>query len=365
MPVLIRTTAELVHRLPALAAAPSVALDTEFHPEKAYTPRLMLVQLRPAGGEALLIDPLSDVDLRPLGPVLSATTLLVHGGAADLSLLAIHTGAVPSQVVDTQLAAAFCGLGWPRRLQDLVQLALGRTLPKQETLSDWSRRPLSPEQLRYAADDVELLHELAAELLARINKLGNLAWFEAAQAEAVAAALVPPPPQDAWRRVPGAHLLGDRDRAALQALAAWRQERAIAADVPLNHIVADAVMFDLARRRPSTVQELRENRRMPSNVWRQAGDVVLAVLRGSETAPVPAALRRGPRLDALRLGARIAAAKVGMDGDLLLTDCELDYVFSGSVERSWRRQALGSVFDDFVSGKKMIASDGALVSMSI
>ncbi|GDX80583.1 ribonuclease D [Deltaproteobacteria bacterium] len=365
MPVLIRTTAELLVRLPALAGAPSIALDTEFHPEKYYTPRLMLVQLRPAGREALLIDALADVDLRPLGPILSATTLLVHGGAADLSLLHLHAGASPTKVIDTQLAAAFCGMGWPRRLQDLVHLALGRTLTKQETLSDWSRRPLSPDQLRYAADDVEGLHELVAALLERITQLGNLAWFEAAQAEAVATALKPPPPEDAWRRVPGAHLLSDRERAALQALAAWRQERAIAADIPLNHVVADAVMFDLARRRPTTVEELRENRRMPSNVWKQAGDAVLAALREAERAPPPSPLRRGSRCDALRLGARIVAAASGMEGDLLLNDCELDYILGGTRSKSWRRQALGPVFDEFVAGTRWIDGNGTLISAPI
>lgn len=365
MPVLIRTTAELLGHLPALAAAPSIALDTEFHPEKYYTPRLMLVQLLPAGGEALLIDALAEVDLRPLGPILSATTLLVHGGAADLSLLHLHAGAAPARVIDTQLAAAFCGFGWPRRLQDLMRLALGRTLTKQETLSDWSRRPLTPDQLRYAADDVEGLHELVATLLARITALGNLQWFELAQAEAVAASLVPPPPGDAWRRVPGAHLLSDPERAALQALAAWRQERAIAADIPLNHVVADAVIFDLARRRPTNVQELRENRRMPSNVWKQSGDAVLAALRAAERAAPPAPLPRGPRCEALRLGARIVAAASGMEGDLLLPDCELDYILGETSAGTWRRQALGLEFEKFVTGKSLIASTGGLVSASV
>ncbi len=365
MPVLIRTTAELLVRLPALAAAPSIALDTEFHPEKYYSPRLMLVQLRPAGGEALLIDALAEVELRLLGPVLSATTLLVHGGAADLALLREHAGVSPSRVIDTQLAGAFCGLGWPRRLQDLVHLVLGRTLTKQETLSDWSRRPLSSDQLRYAADDVKLLHELVAALLARVTTLGNLQWFEAAQREAVEAALAPPAARDAWRRVPGAHLLGERERAALQALAAWRQERAIAGNVPLNHVVADAVMFDLARRRPANVLELRENRRMPSHVWKQCGEAVLAALRDAEHGVAPAALRRGPRCDALRLGARIVAAAAGMEGDLLLTDCELDYILDGTWEASWRREALGSTFDDFLSGTKVIDAEGRLVSVRI
>ena len=361
MPVYIRTTAELEARIPTIAASPSVALDTEFHPEKAYTPRLMLLQLRPARGDSLLIDPLDGVDLGLLSTALAGATLLIHGGTTDLSLLALHTGLHARRVVDSQLAAAFCGLGWPRRLQDLALTVLGRTLTKQCTVSDWSHRPLSQDQLRYAADDVELLHELTHALLARVTALGNLAWFEAAQAEAAAAALVPTDPERAWRRVPGAHLLNDAERAALQALAAWRERRARDADQPPHQILVDAMMFDIARRRPTSIDSLRENRRMHAGVWKFHGEEILERLRTAEGADPPAALRRGARVDALRLAARIAAAARGMEGDLLLTDDELLATEDPDRAPSWRREALGPEFDQFVEGSTLIDAQGRLV----
>jgi len=361
MPPLLRTDADLRAALPALWAAPALALDTEFHPEKAYFPKLMLVQLGPVGGEPIIVDPLGSVNLRLLGEVLSKKRLLVHGGAQDLLLIQRELGAVPTEVFDTQLAAGFAGLGYPRRLQDLLVALGGPELEKGETLSDWSRRPLSADQLGYAVDDIRVLPGLVETLEARLERFGNREIFAAAQAEVLAMSIAPPDDDIVWRRVPGAHLLSPPERAALRELAGWREARARGLDTAPGHLVSDAVLLDLVRRRPTTVERLRENRRMPSQVWRQYGEEVLAVLQGSSETIPPPPLARGPRVDALRLAARLVAESRGIAGDLLLTESELNYILEEKHSEGWRRRALGPEFQDLLEERLLMTASGRLI----
>lgn len=361
MPQLLRTDADLRATLPALWAAPAIALDTEFHPEKAYFPKLMLLQLGPLGGEPFIVDPLGAVNLRLLGEVLSKKRLLVHGGAQDLLLIQRELGAVPTEVFDTQLAAGFSGLGFPRRLQDLLVALGGPELEKGETLSDWSRRPLSADQLGYALDDIRVLPGLVDALEARLDGYGNREIFAEAQAEALATALAPPDDEIVWRRVHGAHLLSPEERAALRELAGWREARARGLNTAPGHLVSDAVLLDLVRRRPTTVDRLRENRRMPSQVWRQYGEEVLAVLRGSTDTVPPPPLARGPRVDALRLAARLVAESRGIAGELLLTESELHYILEEISSAGWRRRALGPEFEELLEERLLMSATGRLI----
>jgi ribonuclease D len=357
MSVLVESNAHLDRVLPALETADEIALDTEFHPERSYRPRLMLLQLCVSGGEPVVVDVLGSVSLPRLALALERARVVVHGGAADLQLVREHVGIRPTRLADTQLVAAFAGLGWPRRLQELVDGVLGVHLSKGSTLSDWSRRPLTAEQLAYAVSDVTLLAMLEARLRERVRALGNEGWLAEAEAEQLATAGDPPDPQQAWRRVPGAHLLDAPGRRALHALARWREERASARDLPVKHVVSDAVLLDLARRRPGSVAEMRENRRMPSAVWKVDGPELVALLEDEAPAP-PRALPRGLRVDAIRLAARAAAAARGLDGDLLMPDSEVEYILDGSSTPRWRRSALGLEFEEFLSGRRFLDASG-------
>lgn len=358
---MIRTTADLLPVLDAIAAGRRVALDTEFHSERHFYPRLMLIQLRVDNGPAWLVDPLGDIDLAPLGAALSTVPLLVHGGAMDLQILHREMGVRPLAVFDTQIAAGCVGDGFPVRLQELLRRHLDIHVAKTETLSDWSVRPLSPEQLRYAADDVLLLAPLAAALEARLEASGNAALFEACTAEHVARALLPEDETAAWRSIPGAHLLDDRERAVLQALAAWRDSEARARDVTRSNVVSDAMLLDLARRQPTTYEALRANRRMPSQVWKRDGAAVLARVVAGRSAPPPPAPASRSRLwkDLVTAAARTAEAERGFAPELVLTDATLDRLAAGLPIEAWRREALGDQFHRFLSGKIGVRLPGA------
>ena len=294
---MIRTSAALQPVLDAIAGARRVAVDTEFHSERHFHPKLMLVQLRADDGPAWLVDPLAGLDLRPLGEALSRVPLLLHGGAMDLQILHRVTGMRPLSVFDTQIAAGCVGDGYPVRLQELVRRHLDVRIPKTETLSDWSQRPLSEDQLRYAADDVLLLGPLAAELEAKLDARGNAELAAACTAEHVARALLPEDDEQAWRTVPGAQLLDDVERAVLQALTAWRDRAARERDVTRSNVVSDALLLDLSRRQPTSMDGLRANRRMPSQVWKRDGAAVLAcVAAGRRASPPPGPRKRSADL---------------------------------------------------------------------
>ena len=232
-----------------LAAADDVALDTEFVFERTYRPRLGIVQIAVAG-EIALIDAVRIPDLSALGPLLAdpARRKLLHSGSGDLPILRRAGGVALRGLLDTQIAAAFAGLGPSLSYAALVKTLLGVELAKHETRTDWLRRPLSPDQLRYAAEDVEYLPAVAADLEERLRVLGRLEW--ALEDSATLAMLDgdTPDPAVAWRRVKGLDRLNTTSRAVARALAAWREREAERADLARPFLLRDETLLAIAKR---------------------------------------------------------------------------------------------------------------------
>lgn len=356
----IRTPAALAQLADALRGARSVALDTEFHPERSYHPELMLIQLRPEGEEPVLVDPLPDLDLTPLAGPLAEVPIVLHGGAMDLTILQRRLGCRPNVACDTQILAGCAGLGYPTRLQELVRSLCGEQMRKGETLSDWSTRPLSPDQLRYAVEDVLHLHAIRDALVSRLEAAGTLDLALACQAELVEQALAPEVDEEAWRAVGGAHLLDGRERAVLKELAAWRQAEARQRNLPRPAVVSDAMLLDIARRQPQSIDELRANRRMPSNVWKREGATILAcVQRGRRVEPPPAPPQGSqPRgwVELVRAAARVSELETGVAAELSLPDRVLGALVEGEEIAPWRARALGTRFFDFLRGTSTLSN---------
>ena len=243
-----------------------VAVDTEFHAEHRYVPKLLLVQLRGADGQTRIVDPKVTPKLSLLGERLSGLPLLVHAATHDVQLLAHYCGLQPNHIVDPQVLAGFAGLGFPRSLGDLCRELLGIEVSGGLGLTDWNRRPLSPEQLAYAAEDVQHLQALVDALQDRVSRM-DLAT--AAIQENVAKALEPVTPELAWRRIPAAPVLDTRGRIALRRLAAWREEEARKANQPIWQIASNAVLVDLSRRRPTSAEEMSRNRKFPKRILKR------------------------------------------------------------------------------------------------
>jgi ribonuclease D len=255
-PALTTRVALWIDRADALAAAVErwraagdIALDTEFVFERTYRPKLGIVQVA-AAGEIALVDAVRLRDLSPLGTLFADPGLrkILHSGSGDVPILRRATGAPLRPLFDTQIAAAFAGLGTGLSYAALVKLLLGVELGKHETRTDWTRRPLSPEQLRYAAEDVEYLPAVAAELEIRLVALGRVSWAleDAATLAAVDGDTVLP--GEAWRRVKGLDRQIPPVRAVARALAAWREREAEKADLARPFLLRDETLLALARR---------------------------------------------------------------------------------------------------------------------
>lgn len=252
----IDTPDQLAAAVARWQGAPRVALDTEFVRERTFRARLGLVQVA-AAGEVALVDAVRIADLSPLGTVLSgAGRKILHSCSEDLPVLRRATGVSLGPLFDTQIAAAFAGLGPSLSYAALILSLFGVELEKHETRTDWLRRPLSPEQLRYAAADVEYLPEAAAELERRLVALGRLEWALEDSATLAASDADGPAPADAWRRVKGLDRCPPRVQAVARGLAAWREREASRLDVARPFLLRDETLIALARRDSVSLQDI-------------------------------------------------------------------------------------------------------------
>lgn len=362
-------TADALTRLCAdLASATHLALDTEFLREKTYYPKLCLLQVC-GNGVAACVDVLAIEDLSPLLDIIKAPTRVKvwHSARQDLEIFLHYWGILPEPVFDTQLAAAVVGLGDQVGYARLVKEVLGLELAKDQSRSDWCRRPLDEGQLLYAYDDVIHLAELYLKLKARLQDLGRADWLEADFAQLVDPATYRTEPVDAWLRVKGRqHLKGVR-LAVLRQLAAWREERAIASDKPRRWILKDEVLVDIARRPPSDMAALSRFRGLEDRFVARHGKALLECVRRGQAEPkedwpreqIPPRLssQQEVTVDALSAVLKFLAeansitpAAVGSRADIarLVTGAE------SSLEKGWRRMLVGKVLREVLEGRQVL-----------
>lgn len=347
---LIRAQDGLEAVIPALMGARELAVDTEFHAENTYLPRPMLLQICDPQ-EILLIDLQAQLDLRVLARVLARVPLLLHAGQVDVQILRRLTGVQPIIAFDTQVAAGCLGQGYPLRLGDLVWKNLGIEMSKGETLSDWSRRPLTPEQIYYAAEDVRVLGRLAEVMRGEVEARGLGRVLAAATQEFVEDE---ESPAELWRLIGGAHLLDAEGRAALQRLTVWRDRAAGERGQSRPSILSDGLLLELARRRPNTLEGVGRNRRMPGAVFRREGQEVFAALSATSPAPRPVWGKPKAWVEIVRAAARIAEAERGISAEILLPESALMALSHGDTIPSWRQEALGENFMAFLEGRRLI-----------
>jgi ribonuclease D len=361
--VLINRNEQLDRAVAELGDGSPLVVDTEFHSERRYAPSLVLVQLaRLTAGPIYVIDATA-VGLSPLRAVLDGADWVAHGASQDVALLHARLGCRPRSLLDTQLFAGMAGLPHPARLGDLCSAVLDLPLDKSSSLSDWTARPLSDQQLRYAAADVAVLPQLLGALEDRLDDRRRR-WAREAGEELVSAALAPPDPDRHWRRLRIAHSFDAETRSVLHAIAAWREGLAADRDRPPHYILSNPLLLDLARRRPRTVGELRENRRVPDRLARQHGATLvgLVVKASAEPLPVPSepspdTQRRGRWIE---LWGATRATRLGLAAELLLPEQVALELAAGAAVEGWRAEALGDELAAVQAGRLglRLAPDG-------
>jgi ribonuclease D len=331
-----------------------LALDTEFVRERTYYPRLCLIQVAVAGRLAL-IDPLAIADPGALLAPLSdpGRPKLLHAARQDIEALLPLTGAPLAPVFDTQLAAALLGFASQIGYADLVQQLLGVELAKGHARTDWARRPLSPGQLAYAADDVRYLPALAAALDERLVVAGRRGWMDEESAALTDISLYRVDPAGAWRRLKGLERLPPPAQQAIRSLARWREERAMGRDLPRGWILPDVALFEIAQAHPRTRSDLAGLASVPRATAERAGDEILETLSGHPAAPDGLIVQDGSRPDPeqlrklkhLQRRLLTIAAELAIQPEVLATRRDLIALLRGERElpilSGWRRAMIG------------------------
>jgi ribonuclease D len=364
-----------------LQDSPRLALDTEFVGEDSFVPKLELIQVATESAAAVIdfpaiqaggsLDAFWEIVCNP------AVQKIVHAGRQDLDLFAVHAGQIPKPFFDTQIAAAMVGFGPQVAYANLVQRVHGTRLDKAHTFTNWSARPLSPDQLSYALEDVTFLLAIHDHLQTKLSKLGRLHWAdeEFSRLEG-AVGDTRGEPQERYQRIRGWDTLKPRSAAVLRALASWREGEARRRNVPRGRVMRDEVLLQLARHPPRSMQELRAVRGLHGSEAERNGETLLSTIAGALALPssdwpeVPKERRPEPEsigiVELLQAVMKARATEEEIAPTLLATTADLQALVDAKTDREnldlpilkgWRRTMLGDLLLDILGGKLAVTVD--------
>ena len=365
----INTDEGVAQYVARLLDEPRYAMDTEFHRERTYFPKLALVQIAGAG-EIVLIDPLA-CDLAPLRQLFASDCLAVlHAAQQDLDVLTHAVGAVPERMFDTQLAAGFLGYSTPS-LVSLLHSELRVTAGKGDRLTDWLRRPLTSDQCDYAASDVAHLLELHDTQLAKLAAEGRIEWVADACEELRTRPVSGTDPYQAWTRLKDVRVLKPRARGVARALAAWRERRAMSLDSPVRQVLPDLAILGISQKQPRSIDELALSRGVDDRHTRGViGKEILAAVAEGVANEVALPAGDGEDLDrTLRPAVTLVSAWVSevarqqrIDTALLATRNDLVAFLRNDPDArlatGWRGEFLGEGIRRLVAGQAALTFDG-------
>lgn len=352
-----------------------LAVDTEFIRDKTYYPRLCLVQV--AGEEEVAaIDALAPgLDLAPLMELMNRPDLLkvFHAGRQDLEIFYMLTGKVPAPMFDTQVAAMVCGFGDSVGYDTLVAKLTGAHVDKSSRFTDWSVRPLTERQIKYAISDVTHLRKVYEKLERRLQRSGRAAWLEEEMAVLADPATYRIETENAWLRLK-TRSADPRFLAVLRELAAWRETEAQKRNIPRNHMLRDEALIEIAAHHPTTPAELARTRGLSRGLAEgRMGEAILVVVKRGLEIPEEQCPLPEPKVERpLDLSAVVELLKV-----LLKIQCDAHHVAPKLVASSadleliaadddapvpalkgWRREIFGEVALKLKRGELALALEG-------
>jgi ribonuclease D len=357
-----------------------LGMDTEFMSEGRYRPLLCLVQVviddpgAEQGRRIVMIDALNGVDPAPLAELLadSAIEVVMHAGRQDVAILRRVWRTELTNIFDTQIAAGFAGAGAQTGYGNLLGAILGRRVGKTASYTRWDARPLTAEQLSYAAEDVAHLLELCDEIQRRLVATGRLEWARE-ECRRLEGATDERDPYTAWERLQRVSQLDPRARAVARELAAWRERTAAEEDRPVSSVLGDPPLVELAKRRPSTIGDLEQIRGIHlSTIRRRSTQILRAIAAGVEAPPIPREAARprsepgdAPLIALAEALLRARAVDAGLAYELIASRTELEAIV-GAARRGepdpnvrtldgWREELVGADLRDLLSGRSAIA----------
>lgn len=377
----ITTTDALAAFCKEAAKRPYVTVDTEFLRERTYYSKLCLIQLAyqdEHGEDACLVDPLVDgLSLAPLYDLFEDVGVIkvFHAARQDLEIFFVDEGVIPTPLFDTQVAAMVCGFGEQVGYETLVRKICKSDLDKSSRFTDWSRRPLTDAQAKYAVGDVTFLRDIYEHLSERLDKSGRKKWVAEEMAVLNDPATYQADPDEAWRRVKtrsnSARFLG-----IVRELARFRETYAQGRNVPRSRIYKDDALVELASTKPQSEQDLGRSRLLLREARR--GDIAQGILDAvkaglavpNDDLPKPdmarAKLQVNPALaDMLRVLLKAISDNENVASKLIASSADLDALAAGernvAALRGWRKEVFGDEAIRLCDGKIGLAVNGQKV----
>lgn len=356
---------ELVAFCERASSSKILAIDTEFLRERTYYPKLCLIQAA-THDECVAIDPLSIEDLSPLAGLMTdrRITKVFHACTQDLEAILCALGVVPAPIFDTQLAGAYVGMRQQLGYGALVERYTGVRLPKADSLTDWSRRPLDDEQLAYAEDDVRYLPGIYDAMMTQLVSRNRLAWVADEMAALSDRTRVERNPEEAYLHLKRSASLTRRQLAVSREVCAWREREAARRDVPRKWVVSDEVLLETSKRVPKAVDRLRRIRGTEQLSAKDCEALVRAVRKGVALGleDLPAPKRREHvsaevegAVDLMNALLRIVADREGIAPQVIATREDLMDLIQRregcALATGWRHEVAGGLLERLLAGE--------------
>ncbi|MCB1782705.1 MAG: ribonuclease D [Alphaproteobacteria bacterium] len=372
----LTSTKDLSALVKTLSKKPFITIDTEFLREKTYYPKLCLIQISDPEKNAVAIDPLADgMDLSPLYDLLENPKVLkvFHAGRQDLEIFYNLTGKVVSPFFDTQIAAMVCGFGDSVGYENLVRTITGQSIDKSAQFTDWSHRPLSERQIKYALGDVTHLCDIYLHLAEALDARGRRGWVMQEEEVLADPKTYENDPYGAWRRVK-IRSPKPQSLAVLREIAAWREEQAQERNIPKNWAMRDETLADMAAQAPKSVEALKKIRGVSADMANgRTGKILLERIKTALSSPRedwPKPERKEalpPQLqacaDILKMLLKVQSAEHEVAPKLIASQDDLEKIaLSDAADvpalKGWRREIFGQDALDLKNGKLAIGLKG-------
>lgn len=366
----------------------AVAIDTEFIRDTTYWPRLCLLQMA-IKDEFVLVDPFS-VDITSIRELLSNDTIMkvFHSPRQDIEILRHKTGVLPKPLFDTQVAAAFVGYTIQVGYGHLVHKELGVKLKKGDSFSDWSMRPLSKSQLRYAADDVTYLLDLYYKMSNELKDNDRLKWvFEDIDEKFLQVNIYDILPEERYKKLRRLNSLKPKQLSIALEVTAWREREAMKINTPRKWVLKDDEIIEICKKPADTINKLFSLRGLKQKLsMDQAREITEAVKKGlakkeypqiNDTQECPYKVRDltnskiDSEVDLMCALIRLRAKQYKIAPQILSTNSDLNKIAHGCREgidtlSGWRKNIVGNELIDLMEGKKALAiKDGKVEEICI
>ncbi|KJC59758.1 ribonuclease D [Bradyrhizobium sp. LTSPM299] len=370
---LITTTSDLAAVCDRLAQHKVITVDTEFLRETTYYPLLCVVQMASAD-EAVVVDALAPgIDLKPLFELMSNEAVLkvFHAARQDIEIVWHLSGTIPRPIFDTQVAAMVLGYGDSIAYDQLVERVTGHRPDKTHRFTDWSRRPLTDDQLHYAVSDVTHLRDVFAALDADLKKRDRSEWVSEEMEVLTSPKTYDFHPERAWERLK-TRVRKPRELAVLIEVAAWREQEAQSRDVPRSRVLKDDAVGDIATHAPTSLEKLASLRSLPKGFDRSkwGSDIIAAVQRGLARDQATLPKLEKPRnnsngaatVELLKVLLRMTSERHAVASKVIATVDDLEQIAADDnadvgALHGWRRELFGEAALKLKRGELALAID--------